>query len=240
MSHTLSKCKRAYAKTLKIVMKQKTIVTILVFGVFAGSIVVLSKLGMDFMLKEDRSQMYFRVQTKPGISIYDMRKKTEARKEPLWQIYATNRYTTIQVAYGKTQNTNKSKIYVKRWKDEKHCRLINLSGQKDMAKTLYGSPTANGLVIIPAEVPLIGGGDNSALQVIIYSPSQALVMISAAKLKSMLLEGALKGSVVDYHESVFDGCWYRLHILRQNANQYGITAQDIGQAISSAFAGKIK
>lgn len=234
------KMQDAYARTLKVVMKQKTLVTILVFGVFAGSIVVLSKLGMDFMLKEDRSQMYFWVQTKPGISIYDMRKKTEAMQRAIMADSANVEYTTIQVAYGKTQNTNKSKIYVK-LKDEKQRNVDQFSWARAMAKTLYALPEAQGLVIIPAEVPLIGGGDNSALQVVIYSPTQALVDESAAKLKSMLLEGALKGSVVDYHESVSD--WtpeYRLHILRQNANQYGITAQDIGQAISSAFAGENK
>lgn len=234
------KMQNAYARTLKVVMSQKTIVTILVFAVFASSIFVLSKLGMDFMLKEDRSQMYFWVQTKPGISIYDMRKKTEALQKTIMADSANVEYTTIQVAYGKTQNTNKSKIYV-RLKDEKHRKVDQFVWARDMAKTLYGLPEANGLVIIPAEVPLIGGGDNSALQVVIYSPSQALVDESAAKLKSMLLEGALKGSVVDYHESVSD--WtpeYRLHVLRQNASQYGITAQDIGQAISSAFAGENK
>lgn len=234
------KMQNAYAKTLQVVMSQKTIVTILVFGVFASSIFVLSKLGMDFMLKEDRSQMYFWVQTKPGISIYDMRKKTEALQRAIMADSVNVEYTTIQVAYGKTQNTNKSKIYV-RLKDEKQRNVDQFVWARDMAKTLYGLPEAQGLVIIPAEVPLIGGGDNSALQVVIYSPSQALVDESAAKLKSMLLEGALKGSVVDYHESVSD--WtpeYRLHVLRQNANQYGITAQDIGQAISSAFAGENK
>lgn len=234
------KMQNAYAKTLQVVMSQKTIVTILVFAVFASSIFVLSKLGMDFMLKEDRSQMYFWVQTKPGISIYDMRKKTEALQKTIMADSANVEYTTIQVAYGKTQNTNKSKIYV-RLKDEKQRNVDQFVWARDMAKTLYTLPEAQGLVIIPAEVPLIGGGDNSALQVVIYSPSQALVDESAAKLKSMLLEGALKGSVVDYHESVSD--WtpeYRLHVLRQNANQYGITAQDIGQAISSAFAGENK
>ena len=234
------KMQNAYARTLKVVMSQKTIVTILVFAVFASSIFVLSKLGMDFMLKEDRSQVYFWVQTKPGISIYDMRKKTEALQKTIMADSANVEYTTIQVAYGKTQNTNKSKIYV-RLKDEKQRSVDQFVWARDMAKALYALPEAQGLTIIPAEVPLIGGGDNSALQVIIYSPSQALVDESAAKLKDMLLNGALKGSVTGYHESVSD--WspeYRLHVLRQNASQYGITAQDIGQAISSAFAGENK
>lgn len=234
------KMQNAYAKTLKVVMSQKTIVTILVFAVFAGSIFVLTRLGMDFMLKEDRSQMYFWVQTKPGISIYEMRKKTEALQKTIMADSANVEYTTIQVAYGKTQNTNKSKIYV-RLKDEKQRSIDQFAWAKDMSKKLYALPEAQGLVIIPAEVPLIGGGDNSALQVIIYSPNQALVDESAAKLKDMLLNGALKGSVTDYHESVSD--WtpeYRLHVLRQNASQYGITAQDIGAAISAAFAGENK
>ena len=68
----------AYARTLKVVMNQKILVTILVVAVFMGSIFVLSKLGMEFMLKEDRSQVYFWIEAPTDISIYEMRKKTEA------------------------------------------------------------------------------------------------------------------------------------------------------------------
>lgn len=229
----------AYARTLKVVMNQKILVTILVVAVFMGSIFVLSKLGMEFMLKEDRSQVYFWIEAPTDISIYEMRKKTEALEKEIAADSENVEYTTIQVAYGRTKSTNKSKIYV-RLKDEKQRKKDQFTWMREMGSKLRSHPEAQGLKsIIPAEVPLIGGGDNSALQVVIYAPNQKAVDESAAKLKHMLLEGKFKGWVTDYHESVSE--WqpeYRLHILRQNANQYGITTQDIGQVISAAFSGE--
>ena len=231
------KLQTAYAKTLTVVLNQKIIVSILVFGVFIGSVFVLGRIGMEFMLQEDRSQAYFWVQTQPGISIYEMRKKTEVLQSAIKADPSVD-YVSMQVAYGKTQNTNKSKIYVK-LKERKDRNIGQFEWMKEMTKKLYAIPESKGLVIIPAEVPLIGGGDNSALQVYIYSPQQELVDESMANLKHFLLEGTLKGKVTDYHTSVSDmQPEYRLNILRQNANQYGITAQDIGNAISAAFSGE--
>ncbi len=230
----------AYAKTLKVVLNQKVLVTIFIFGVFGASIFVLSKLGMEFMLQEDRSQAYFWVQTNPGISIYDMRKKTESLQKTIEADTANVEFTTIQVGYGLTKNAYKSKIYVK-LKDEKERNIGQFEWMKEMRQKLSSLPEAKGLTIIPAEVPLIGGGDSSKLQVIIYSPDQKLVDASAQKLKHFLLEGELKGEVKDYHTSVSeDQPEFRIKILRQNASQYGLTAQQIGQVISAAFSGETK
>lgn len=228
----------AYAKTLKIVMNQKIIVSVLVFAVFGFSIVVLSKIGMEFMLEEDRSHAYFWVQTEPGVSIYEMTRKTQALQKVIEEDSANVEFVSIQVAYGKTQNINKSKIYVK-LRDEKERSVDQFTWMADMAKRLQALPESSDLTIIPAEVPLIGGGDNSKLQIFIYSPDQKLVDESLANLKHFLLEGELKGQVSDYHTSVSEmQPEYCLSVLRQNANQYGITAQDIGKAISSAFSGE--
>lgn len=228
----------SYARILKAVLNQKALVTAAVFVVFVGSIFVLKAIGMEFMLKEDRSHAYFWVQTDPGISIYEMKHKTEALQKVIEDDTQNVEFTTIQVAYGQTQSTNKSKIYVK-LKEKPQRKIDQFVWMREMNEKLYKIPESKGLTIIPAEVPLIGSGDNSNLQVFIYSPDQKLVDSSMAKLKDFLLNGALKGKIVDYHESVSEmQPEYRLNILRQNANKYGVTAQDIGKAISSAFSGE--
>lgn len=228
-----------YAGTLKSVLNQKFLVSLAVLGIFIASLFLAGKLGMEFMLKEDRSQVYFWVQTQPGISIYEMRAKTEALQKEINKDTQNVEYTTIQVAYGKTQNTHKSKIYVKLHDRDKRS-IDQFVWMREMGKRLYALKESSGLTITPAEVPLMGGGDNSALQVAIYAPEQRLVDESASKLKQLLLhDERLKGKLVDYHENQSD--WqpeYRLKVLRANANEYGVSAKDIGNAISAAFSGE--
>lgn len=232
------KLQDVYNKTLKFALNQKTLVIVGVFATFAFSIFVMSKIGIEFMLKEDRSQAYFWIQTKPGISIYEMRRKTEALQTRIDADTANVEFSSIQVAYGQAQNTNKSKIYVK-LKDLKSRNIDQFVWMKQMAQELYKLPEAQGLVIIPAEIPLIGGGDSSALQVTIFAPTQELVDESMEKLRLFLMEGKLKDKTQDYHTSVSEMMpEYRLNILRQNANKYGVSAQEIGRALSSAFSGE--
>ncbi|PAF51648.1 efflux RND transporter permease subunit [Helicobacter sp. 13S00477-4] len=227
-----------YIKILKVVLNNKIIVIVLVFAIFAGSIVLAGKLGSDFMLKEDRSQFYVWIQTKPGISIYDMQRRTvdfqkEIEKRPDVD------YTTIQVGYGKIQSVFKSKIYVK-LKPEKERKKGQFEIMKEVGETLRAMPEAKIMTsIIPSEVPLIGGGDNSPFQVYVFAPTQKMVDESVKKLKTFLLDSPeLKGKFINYHTSTSDmQPQFQLTVLRQVANKYGVTAQDIGKVVNAAFSG---
>ncbi|PAF42369.1 efflux RND transporter permease subunit [Helicobacter sp. 11S02596-1] len=228
-----------YVKILKFVLNNKIIISVLVLAIFIGSLVVAGRLGSDFMLKEDRGQFYVWIQTKPGISIYDMQRRTidfqkEIQKRPDVD------FTTIQVGYGKIQSVFKSKIYVK-LKPLKERKKGQFEIMNEVRKTLNAMPEAKIMTsIIPSEVPLIGGGDNSPFQAYIYAPSQALVDESVSKLRHLLLESPeLKGKFQNYHTSTSDmQPQYQLTVLRQNANKYGITAQAIGQVVNAAFSGE--
>lgn len=228
-----------YIKILKKVLNNRIITVVLVIAIFAGSLVVAGKLGSDFMLKEDRGQFYVWIQTKPGISIYDMQKRTvdfqkEIQKRPDVD------FTTIQVGYGKIQSVFKSKIYVK-LKPENERKKGQFEIMQEVRNTLNAMPEAKLMTsIIPSEVPLIGGGDNSSFQAYVYAPSQELVDQSVKKLRDFLLNSPeLKGKFGNYHTSTSDmQPQYQLTVLRQNANKYGITAQDIGKVVNAAFSGE--
>ncbi|PAF53116.1 acriflavin resistance protein [Helicobacter sp. 13S00482-2] len=228
-----------YMKTLEKVLHNKIITIVLVFAIFFGSLVVAGKIGADFMLKEDRGQFYVWIQTKPGISIYDMQKRTvdfqkEIQKRPDVD------FTTVQVGYGKIKSVFKSKIYVK-LKSEKERKKSQVQIMKEVRETLNAMPEAKIMTaIIPSEVPLIGGGDSSSFQAFIFAPTQKLVDESVAKLKNFLLNSPeLKGKFQNYHTSTSDmQPQYQLTVLRQNANKYGITAQDIGRVVNAAFSGE--
>ncbi|PAF41471.1 efflux RND transporter permease subunit [Helicobacter sp. 11S03491-1] len=228
-----------YIATLKKVLNNKIIVIVIVGAIFFGSLVVAGKIGSDFILKEDRGQFYVWIQTKPGISIYDMQKRTVDFQKEIEKNPAVD-FTTVQVGYGKIQSVFKSKIYVK-LKPEKERKKTQFQIMADVRKTLNAMPEAKIMTsIIPSEVPLIGGGDNSPFQVFVYAPSQDLVDKSVAKLHDFLMESPeLKGKFENYHTSTSDmQPQYQLTILRQNANKYGVSAQDIGKVVNAAFSGE--
>ncbi|PAF48005.1 acriflavin resistance protein [Helicobacter sp. 12S02634-8] len=227
-----------YVRILKLVLNNKIITIVLIAAVFAGSLVVAGRLGSDFMLKEDRGQFYVWIQTKPGISIYDMQRRTidfqkEIEKRPDVE------FTTVQVGYGKIQSVFKSKIYVK-LKPEKE-RKGQFEIMKEVRNTLMAMPEAKIMTaIIPSEVPLIGGGDSSSFQAYVFAPTQSLVDKSVANLHKLLMESPeLKGKFENYHTSTSDmQPQFELKVLRQNANKYGVSAQAIGKLVNAAFSGE--
>lgn len=228
-----------YVKTLKKVLNNKTIVIVLVGAIFFGSLVVAGRLGSEFILKEDKSQFYIWIQTKPGISIYDMQTRTIAFQKEI-EKNPNVEYVTVEVGYGNIKSVFKSKIYVK-LKSEKDRKESQFEIMENVGNALKAMPEAEIMTaIIPSEVPTIGGGDNSAFQIVIYAPTQQLVDQSVAKLREFLLESPeLKGKFQKYHTNTSDmQPQYTLTVLRQNTNKYGISAQDIGKVVNAAFAGE--
>lgn len=231
------KMQNIYAKTLNFVLKQRVVFIVLIILVFGFSLHLAKSLGGEFMLQEDKSEFYVWIETKPGISIYDMKQKTEALRE----IVAKNpnvEYTTAEVGYGSAQSIFKSRIYVA-LKPIKERKQTQFDLMKEVQNELKASPASKGMNLFTAEVPTIGGGDNTPFQIVVFAPTQALVDKSVAKLKQLLLEGAeLKGKVGNYHTSTSDiQPEYKITILRQYADKYGISASAIGSVISAAFSG---
>ncbi|MCE3039293.1 efflux RND transporter permease subunit [Helicobacter anatolicus] len=226
-----------YATLLSFVLKQKTIFIVLIFLIFGFSLYLAKSLGGEFMLQEDKSEFYVWMETKPGISIHEMKKKTIGLQE-LLKKHDEIVYTTIQVGYGTIQSVFKSKIYVK-LKPVQERSVSQFELMDIVQKELRTSPLAQGLNIFASEVPTLGGGDNTAFQMTIYGATQEMVDKSVEKLRNFLLESeTFKGKIGNYHTSTSDiQPEYRITILRQNADKYGVSAQTIGNAINAAFSG---
>ncbi len=232
-----------YTRLLQWVLNHKLIIFIAVVLVFVGSLFVASKIGMEFMLKEDRGRFLVWLRAKPGVSIDYMTKKAKGFQEAI-EKHAEVEFTTLQVGYGTTQSPFKAKIFVqlKPLKERKKERKL---GQFELMRALRSElksmPEAKDLESINlSEVSLLGGGgDSSPFQTFVFAHSQEVVDKSVANLKKFLLESPeLKDKVESFHTSTSESQpQLQLKILRQNANKYGVSAQTIGSVVSSAFSG---
>ncbi len=232
-----------YTRLLQWVLNHKLIIFIAVVLVFVGSLFVASKIGMEFMLKEDRGRFLVWLRAKPGVSIDYMTKKAKGFQEAI-EKHAEVEFTTLQVGYGTTQSPFKAKIFVqlKPLKErKKEGKLGQFELMRALRKELKSMPEAKDLESINlSEVSLLGGGgDSSPFQTFVFSHSQEAVDKSVANLKKFLLESPeLKGKIEGFHTSTSESQpQLQLKILRQNANKYGVSAQTIGSVVSSAFSG---
>ncbi len=232
-----------YTRLLQWVLNHKLIISIAVVLVFVGSLFVASKIGMEFMLKEDRGRFLVWLKAKPGVSIDYMTKKAKGFQEAI-EKHAEVEFTTLQVGYGTTQSPFKAKIFVqlKPLKErKKEGKLGQFELMRALRKELKSMPEAKDLESINlSEVSLLGGGgDSSPFQTFVFAHSQEAVDKSVANLKKFLLESPeLKGKIEGFHTSTSESQpQLQLKILRQNANKYGVSAQVIGSVVSSAFSG---
>ncbi len=232
-----------YTRLLQWVLNHKLIIFIAVVLVFVGSLFVASKIGMEFMLKEDRGRFLVWLKAKPGVSIDYMTKKAKGFQEAI-EKHAEVEFTTLQVGYGTTQSPFKAKIFVqlKPLKERKKERKLGqFELMRALRKELKSMPEAKDLESINlSEVSLLGGGgDSSPFQTFVFAHSQEAVDKSVANLKKFLLESPeLKGKIEGFHTSTSESQpQLQLKILRQNANKYGVSAQVIGSVVSSAFSG---
>ncbi len=232
-----------YTRLLQWVLNHKLIIFIAVVLVFVGSLFVASKIGMEFMLKEDRGRFLVWLKAKPGVSIDYMTQKSKIFQEAI-EKHAEVEFTTLQVGYGTTQSPFKAKIFVQ-LKSLKERKKEHKLGQFELMRALRSElksmPEAKDLESINlSEVSLLGGsGDSSPFQTFVFAHSQEAVDKSVANLKKFLLESPeLKGKIEGFHTSTSESQpQLQLKILRQNANKYGVSAQVIGSVVSSAFSG---
>ncbi|RDU72398.1 acriflavin resistance protein [Helicobacter aurati] len=239
-----------YLRILQFLMRSwrnMLVVTACVFGIFAFSLFVASTLGNEFLLKEDRSQFQIMFKAKPGISIDEMKRKTEFFAKYI----ESNPYVafvTLQVGPGDLQQAFFSQLYIalkplkERKKQGKEADQFVIL--QNLTDTLRAMPEAEGIDVYGSEVPLVGGGaDNTPVQLAIFSPSESLMQSSVKKLSQYITEQEPKfqNKITNFHLSTSDSMpAFKLRPIRQNLAQYGITSTDIGQAINMAFSGEMQ
>lgn len=223
-----------YLKILKFVLRFKYLLIIATFGIFVGSVFLLGKTGVEFMLKEDKSKFNVYMSVDPGISLEEMKIRTLALQEMVSQDPDVE-FTTLEIGYSNGA-VYKAKIYASlkpiKGRNRGQFKIMN-----EVVERLKGSSYAKGMIISASEVSDFGGGDNSPYQVNVVGVEQDKVRESADKLMAFL---ARNPNVQGIHSSwTGDQPEYKIKVNRAYINKYGINAQDLGSAIASAFSGEI-
>ena len=222
-----------YVRSVGVAVKYKywTILATAVF--FVLSLLLISRLGFNFMSSEDMGEFNIFVETKPGITLESMQGEMEKIYEEVIKESAIET-ASVQIGYNSLKNPFRAKIYVKLVDKEKRKGRTQFAVMSDLRKSLREH--FSHLQISASEISTMGGGPNAPLQVIIKGDNQDLVTKSAEQLVALLY--GVKG-ITDVRTDTPDFApEYRISILRQNANRANVSAQSIGRAINAAFSGE--
>ncbi|ANV98643.1 acriflavin resistance protein [Helicobacter enhydrae] len=229
-----AKLDRIYLKMLAFVLKYRYLVMVAIVGVFVGSLVLLGKTGVEFMLKEDRSKFNIYISTDPGISLEEMKAKVLALQEIVNQDTDV-RFSTAEIGFSNNR-LYKARMYVD-LKSNKERKRSQFEIADEVVSHLRKSPYAKGMRINSSEVSNFGGGDNSPYQVSVMGDTQEALQKSAEKLVAFLAKNPkVKGIHTTWTGEQPE---YKIKVNRAYLNKYGITSQAIGNAISSAFSGEV-
>jgi len=226
---------KVYEKLLKFVLRFKIITLILVFIVFFSSLSLFPKIGMDFIPKEDKSELEVKIKADSGISLKQMIKQSKEVEESIKENKNVI-YTTLSIGYNTAQEKHKAIIYVKLL--EKHKRNIS---QEEITQSLRKKLKIyqKNMFITAAAIPDIkGAGANVPYQIVLKSDSFADLEIATKNLTDYMKK---KKGFVDIDTNLDDAKpQIDINILRHNANRLGITASQISEAISTAFSSDIE
>ncbi len=222
---------RIYDRTLKFVLRFKILTMILVIAVFAGSLSLLPKVGLDFIPKEDKAEFEIKLRAHAGISLEEMIRASK-KVEEMVRKDKNVAFTTLSVGYNSVREKNKAMIYVKLIaKDKrKQNQEVIIQHFRDQLK-----PFQKHMFITAAAIPNIkGAGVSVPYQIVLKSDSFEDLEIAKQRLMDYL---AKKKGFVDIDSNLDEGKpQIDIRILRENAARLGISASQISQAIAIAFS----
>lgn len=224
---------RVYVSMVKFTTKFKfsTLIAVIVF--FILSLFLVSRLGFNFMVSEDKSEFNIFVETSPGITLDHMKEKVTVAQDLIMKDKDVT-IASMQIGYNSLKNVYRSKIYVALVPQSERKGRSQFDIMADMRKQL--NEALPDMQISAAEISSMGGGPNSPLQVIIKGDNQEDVSKSSDNLVATLR--GIKG-ITDVRTDTPDYApQYTINILRQNANKNNVSAQSIGAAINAAFSGQ--
>lgn len=226
---------KGYEKILKVVLRFKIITLIVVFAVFFASLSLFPKIGMDFIPKEDKSELEIKMKADSGISLEEMIKQSKA-VEDLIRADENVVYTTLSIGYNTAQEKHKALMYVKLV--EKDERALS---QEEVTQSFRDKlkPFAKDMFITAAAIPNIkGAGASVPFQIVLKSDSFEDLEVAKNNLTKYMAD---KEGFVDIDTNLDDARpQIDINILRQNANRLGISASQIAQAVSTAFSSDLE
>lgn len=226
---------RAYEKTLKVVLRFKILTLIAVFALFFASLSLFPKIGMDFIPKEDKSELEIKMKADSGISLDEMIRKSK-EVEDLIKADKNVMYTTLSIGYNTAQEKHKALMYVKLVSKDKR-ELTQEEVTQSFRQMM--KPFAKDMFITAAAIPNIKGtGVTVPYQIVLKSDSFEDLEVAKKNLTEYL---AKKKGFVDIDTNLDDSKpQIDVNILRQNANRLGISASQIAEAISTAFSSDLE
>lgn len=225
----------AYCRLLEWVLEHKLIVIVLIVGIFTSALFIASKLGIEFLPSEDKSEFTVKITAKPGISIQEMQRQTLAIQDVVDKQEGVS-YSLLNIGFTSEKKVYDSQIYVG-LVDREERKATQNQIMEQLRGKLEQFSKEFGLEISLIEIPVISlGEDDSPLQVSIFAYNQKDLQESA----NALLETLKKHpQITDVHTNLQpQKPQIRLHIKRAEANHLGITALDIAMALNYAFSGE--
>ncbi|MBL0707555.1 MAG: efflux RND transporter permease subunit [Sulfurimonas sp.] len=226
---------KLYEKTLRFVLRFKVSTLILVFLVFFASLSLFPKIGVNFIPKEDKSEIEVKIKAASDISLKEMIiQAKEVEKEIRKNKNVV--FTTLNIGYTTAQEKHKANIYV-RLVEKKQRDLHQEEVTQNIREML--KKFSNKMFITAAAIPNIKGtGVSVPFQLVLKSDS----FEKLEEAKNILVEYMEKKKGFVDIDSNLDEMKPQIdiNILRQNANRHGISASAIAQAISTAFSSDIE
>lgn len=229
-----------YVKTLAVVLAHKVKVVIAIIGIFFLSVTLIAKLGMEFIIPDDKGEFQVFMETTPGTSMESMKSKVGALQDIVMS-HQDVEFSTLQIGYDAQKTIFKAQIYAKlkpiKQRSNKETQFKIMA---DVRKSLDSSAISKDFIISITEVSDFAGGDNSPYQVAILAPNNEILYKTKDNLKNLLEnDPLLKGKVSNIHFNTSDDLpEYRLKVIRANADRYGVSAQEIGNIVRGAFSGE--
>lgn len=224
---------KIYIVMVRFTTKYKYLTLIAVVLFFVASLLLVSRLGFNFLAPEDTGQFNIYVETKPGITLDAMK----ADLQKIYDVVVQDKdvdIASMQIGYNNLKQVFRSQIYVHLLDAETHKRRGQFEIMADMRNKL--KKQFSNFDITVSEISTLSGGNTSPLQVVIKGDVQEDVTKSANNLVAMLK--GVKG-ITDVRTDTPDySPEYRISVLRQNANKNDVSASAIGSAVSSAFSGE--
>lgn len=222
---------RFYARLLSFALRFKVINIIAVLLLFIGSLSLFPKIGMDFIPKEDKAEYEVSIEGKPGMALPNMLEHSRSVEKLIRQDKNVE-YTTLGIGYNTAQEINKAQIYVKLV--DKSQRRLN---QEQIIQNLRGKLKGfdKELFITAAAIPNIkGAGVSVPYQIVLKGETFEALDTAADNLTKYL---HLKNGFVDIDTNLDpEKPELKISILRDNANRLNIHADEIANAIATAFS----
>ncbi len=226
---------KMYEKTLKLVLRFKILTLILVFMTFFGSLSLFPKIGMDFIPKEDKSELEVKIKAASDISLQEMIRESKIVESKIKENKNVV-FTTLNIGYTTAQEKHKAIIYVKLL--EKNERRQNQEEvTQDLRKVL--KQFSDKMFITAAGIPNIkGAGASVPFQIVLKADT--FEQLNTAK-NNLTKYMAKKKGFVDIDTNLDDmKPQIDINIRREYANKFGISASAIAGAISTAFSSDIE